>query len=397
MSQLLRMTTTRRPMISREQRRQQEVLRLLRLHKRTVNCQCTYCGATGSNMRRCSLCKSVRYCDERCQRADYIARHRSECTNFKAPPFTTTFMTQPIGSLKYALATVFARGYRDGVGCWISIRGTRKASLVGLASSLSMRQSEESARSDILMAAALGGHHAHKDEHASWHGPCLLTVQVLLQNRRKDGRPVLVLPARSQAISSPHESSMQLLMQKHRDCDAPSTYVDEDCRERASLQVASSNWDGKPRMYMANFDGAEFSPCQPKPCQHPPRSVLDANRGLVVLHPGQFAVVHFQFCVGDGSTIKTEWQALRCLERFLVPCVSPWDGRDAASYDEDATAARLHAVQCAIDAQAVEDYYRDIIGGNEAAFVASHHSNAQATVCSRGLGRAAKQDRRPCA
>ncbi|KAI0714266.1 hypothetical protein C8T65DRAFT_151565 [Cerioporus squamosus] len=345
--------TVRGPTISQEQRRQQETLRLLLLHKRTVNRQCTYCGAVGRDKRRCSLCKSVRYCDEQCQRADYIARHRFECTEFTVPLFTTAFVTEPIGTLKHAPATTFARRSCDGVGCWISVRGTRKAGLVGLASSLSMRQSEESSRSKIMLVAALSGHHADKHEHSSWHGPCLLTVQVLVQNRRKDGRPVLVLAARSQALSSPDDTSVRLLMQKHRDSDTPSTYVDEHGRKHASLQVASSSWDGKPRMYIANFDGVELEPRQRL------SQVLDADRALVILHPGQFAVMHFQFCVGDGSTIKTEWQALRCLERFLVPCVSPWDGQarsNAASYDQDTSAARVHAIQCAIDAHAVEEY-----------------------------------------
>ncbi|RPD60034.1 hypothetical protein L226DRAFT_571041 [Lentinus tigrinus ALCF2SS1-7] len=365
------MSQSRKPNMTREQRRLQEALRLQRRYKRAASRRCTFCEEFNWNNRRCSLCKSVRYCDEECQRADYVARHRQECTDFTHPPLTAAFVTEPIGRLKHAPATVFAHGHRDGVGCWISVRGTKNADLVEFASLFSMRPSEEGVRRKTMLAASFAGHH-HEDDHSSWHARRLLTLQVLVQNRRKDGQPVLVLAALSQALSLSDETSLQGVMQKQRDVDAPSIFVDEDLRHHAVFKVATSNWDEKPRIYIANYDGAKLE------LQRHPPSILDAERGFVVLNPGQFAIVYLQFCVGDGSVLTKEWQALRCLERIVLPCISPWDGVDrdaAASYDADQldAAASSRGIACAVDAEAVEDYYQDSIRGNEAAFAANHY------------------------
>ncbi|KAI0714252.1 hypothetical protein C8T65DRAFT_644433 [Cerioporus squamosus] len=345
------------PIILKEHYRLQQSLRRQRLHKRVVNRQCTFCGSVGLDKRRCSLCKSVRYCDEQCQRADYIACHRQECADFTHPPFTTAFTTEPISALTNCIpATILARGHRDGVGCWLSVRGTPNAILMDLTSSLFPKQWEGRFMDEMLTAALTGSGRA--DELLPYHAPCLLALQVLVQNRRKDGEPVLFLAAHSRAVSSPDDRSVRLAMQRQRGLDAPSTYVDEDLRLRATLRVARSDLDKKPRIYVANFDGA---PQVLNARQHPP-AVLNAGRGIVVLQRGQFAVLHLQFCVGDGSIIKKEWQALRCLEHF---CISPWDGRDAESHDQDGMASpRAVAIECAIDAEAVEEYYRrDIISG----------------------------------
>ena len=109
-------------------------------YKRRVAHECTYCGKTDTaNLRACSLCKyvafhcryiphsslsrSARYCNERCQQADYKARHRAECANFAYPPLTREFLTEPVDGAKYAEKPIFAQGHKEGVGCWVSCDG----------------------------------------------------------------------------------------------------------------------------------------------------------------------------------------------------------------------------------------------------------------------------------
>ncbi|KAI0719251.1 hypothetical protein C8T65DRAFT_51950 [Cerioporus squamosus] len=165
------------PIILKEHYRLQQSLRRQRLHKRVVNRQCTFCGSVGLDKRRCSLCKSVRYCDEQCQRADYIACHRQDALTNCIP------------------ATILAREHRDGVGCWLSVRGTPNAILMDLTSSLFPKQWEGRFMDEMLTAALTGSGRA--DELLPYHAPCLLALQVLVQNRRKDGEPVLILAAQT--------------------------------------------------------------------------------------------------------------------------------------------------------------------------------------------------------
>ncbi|TFK94087.1 hypothetical protein K466DRAFT_593913 [Polyporus arcularius HHB13444] len=85
--------------------------------------RCSFCaGTSDAPLRQCSVCKSVRYCDHKCQLADYKAGHKRECSNFVTPPLTRTFLTRPTGNkTTYPKNPLFARGSHDGVGCWESI------------------------------------------------------------------------------------------------------------------------------------------------------------------------------------------------------------------------------------------------------------------------------------
>ena len=65
----------------------------------------------------------MRYCNKECQVADYKSRHRDDCKNFVQPPFTTAFLTDPVGNAKFPQAPIFASGQKEGVGCWVSIHG----------------------------------------------------------------------------------------------------------------------------------------------------------------------------------------------------------------------------------------------------------------------------------
>lgn len=51
--------------------------------------------------------------------------HRQECIRFfNDPPFTTAFLTKPIGAAHYAVDPIFGRGERDDVCSWISVSGS---------------------------------------------------------------------------------------------------------------------------------------------------------------------------------------------------------------------------------------------------------------------------------
>ncbi|KAI0714291.1 hypothetical protein C8T65DRAFT_644617 [Cerioporus squamosus] len=94
------------------------------IHKQRVAHLCAYCGKAGDdNLRACSLCKSARYCDKKCQLADYKARRKQECAAFLYSPLTRFFMTEPIDKEQFSRRPVFAHAHDQDVGCWVSVDG----------------------------------------------------------------------------------------------------------------------------------------------------------------------------------------------------------------------------------------------------------------------------------
>ncbi|CAG2181317.1 unnamed protein product, partial [Oppiella nova] len=41
--------------------------------------RCDHCFKINDNLRKCSKCKSMYYCDQKCQRSDWSDGHRHEC------------------------------------------------------------------------------------------------------------------------------------------------------------------------------------------------------------------------------------------------------------------------------------------------------------------------------
>ncbi|RDX57374.1 hypothetical protein OH76DRAFT_1368441 [Lentinus brumalis] len=360
---------------SARSRRQQQT------YKRAVSRQCSFCGARDAgSMRTCSLCRSVHYCDRKCQVAHYKAGHKEDCTNFVQPPLTSAFCTEPVGESAYARETVFGHGHMNGVGCWMSAVGVPDASqLLSFDFAWPLNRPENDTDPDDLQ----------KQFRKRLGLKCdlttdrLLTLQVLVQNRRKDKKPILVLGAQWRAISRTESSVLELLMKKLPDDPENDIHVFRDAldQERAVLRIANDPWDHTPRVVVANFNGIDLR----KHTAHPP-GVIDAQRGVVVLEPGQYAVIHAQFLIGDGSTATSPWKAMTCLESLYLPCVSPWDGHSAESHDRECEydpaavcdESRAGGVHFNIDTEALDDFYRDWDCDGGITFLATHFGRSYA-------------------
>ncbi|RDX57343.1 hypothetical protein OH76DRAFT_1476752 [Lentinus brumalis] len=298
--------------------------------KHVVNHRCTSCGKVDrKNLRTCSICRAARYCNKECQTADYKGYHKRECADFIHPPFTTAFLTEPTGPIMYAPETVFARGTQDGIGCWVSVKGATSTVLSSLVQELPLPPPEEAHRV-----------YAH----------CILTLKVLVQNRRKDRQNILVLAGNSHVVST--VESFSEIMKGHLEADPIHTFEDAHGETRALVGVAHGACEGRPRLHLDNYDGTDF------------------------------AVIRIQFRVGDGSTLDLDWQAIGSLESFWLPCVSPWDGSDARGHDrrlQKCLKARTGTVVfpqglcCSFDPRSMVAYYRDMIFKGTLAFVESHY------------------------
>ncbi|KAI0714258.1 hypothetical protein C8T65DRAFT_828789 [Cerioporus squamosus] len=292
-----------------------------RQHRRVVHHQCSYCGNGSANtLRVCSLCKSARYCGRECQVADYKTRHRAECAGFARPPFTTSFLTEPIGDHKYPQDPVFARGHMNGIGFWVSVSGSVDCALQTLASPLRpIKNPLEHMRRERRMLQDPSLVVKHKA-----YIPNLLTLQVLVQNRRKDGKPVAMFGARTRVLTSEAPMVTHNVLNGRTQADRITVFTDGGrgafAKTYASIAMAEDMFDGSPRLLIKNVNGATVKEDAPLPS-----AVKNASRGIMVLHPGEFALLHMQFRIGDGDLVVTEWDALSCLRALAVPVVAPYD------------------------------------------------------------------------
>ena len=112
---------------------------------------------------------------------------------------------------------------------------------------------------------------------------------------------------------------------------------------------------------------------------HLHEGVINPERGIVALKPGQYAIMQMQFRVGDGKTIRTYWNALSRLDSLCMPFIAPWKGDSPDAYDEVFTKQRIPQGLCAyMDMEAIVTFYRDAAVKGEHAFVESHYGKDQA-------------------
>ncbi|KAI1797211.1 hypothetical protein LXA43DRAFT_983264 [Ganoderma leucocontextum] len=350
-------------------------------HKRLVLRQCSYCGKTGfRNLPQCSLCKSARYCNTKCQRADYLKDHRLDCIGFGDPPFTPAFLTNPIGDARYAVDPLFGRGERDGIGTWISVSSSIDCTLSALVYPLRPQNDEAEIRRRLRRAETDRGTALKYKAHTS----NLLTLQLLVQNRRKDGLPAIIFGALSQVITlakpmeavyrgSPGDDVERIAKFK------VSLTLTSPKMEVAAIGVARDPWDETPRLYIKNFNGTELHPDSTLP-----PAIHSASRGIVELYPGDFVLLHLQFRVGDGRTagIDKDVLALANLFGFALPLRSPCTCGDDPTVLDAALDASFgpgniaEGLTSMFNDGAIKAYYNDLIQRGERAHIESHHGRA---------------------
>ncbi|KAI0368593.1 hypothetical protein BV20DRAFT_968945, partial [Pilatotrama ljubarskyi] len=276
---------------------------------------CSFCANKSPDpLPRCSLCKSVRYCNVKCQDAHYKASHKRECAEFVHPPFTTAFMTQPLDGRKYSREPIFAHDHIEGMGCWVSNAGQIDGYLQRLTDE--MRLDEEPSaieKRQLAVGEDLKNVKKHKAFLAN-----LLGVAVLVQNRRKDGRPMTVYGARTQVVCLSHK--VEQVMQGKTEADKIATFESAG-RTFAAIGVAEDPWTDSPRVLIMNFNGTDMKEGVP-----PPAEVHDAARGIVTLKPGDYVLLHMQFRIGDGDAYKRDWHAFSFLHSIYVAFVPSWPG-----------------------------------------------------------------------
>ncbi|KAI0714290.1 hypothetical protein C8T65DRAFT_573559 [Cerioporus squamosus] len=362
----------------------QERISQAKKHKRRVAHQCTFCGRTDhETLRACSLCKSASYCNRECQRKDYKTRHRHECTNFLYPPLTRAFMTEPMDDEKYPQRPVFAHTHQEGVGCWVSVNNWVDCSLKPVAEQLHAGEREDAelwARQKMLNSP-LGRQTAARNKA---YERTLLTLSVLVQNRRKDNARIVVYGARSQLTSLPHMTDELIASKSDLDSGRFIT-TNASGFAFASVGIPEDPWDKRPRLLVRNVNGVDY-----KATAQLPPAVLDAAQGIVLLRPGDYVIYSMQFRVGNGASISLDFEALSSLAGFSLAWSTSQQGYHPLLQD------RLIAeivYKCGpangsllmmFDHAAICEYYDDYITKGGDAFVESHYGKDQADSLKNG-------------
>ncbi|RPD60038.1 hypothetical protein L226DRAFT_613017 [Lentinus tigrinus ALCF2SS1-7] len=344
--------------------------------------KCSYCGKQGGDsVKNCSRCKAARYCDQTCQLADFKARHKRECGHFTHPPTTSVFLTEPAANERYAKDPVFASGHEDSVGCWVSIGGQIDCNLDSLAGAITDPASSEFR--DRQERIATGPNHGrdmirrHKAAARS-----LLSLRVLVQNRRKDKEPILVFGSRMQVVSY---GQMTGAMARGVSLNDNSTTFVHDRTMHMAVGVAKDPWDKVPRLQVTYVNGQEV----PSNKASIPTSIKDAPEGIVALKMGEYAIFRVQFRVGDGDTISKDWEALACLETIVIP-YAIWDGTSSPATlasslpqaDTQPSSGPGRALHARFDQAVVKTHYAEYVEHGEEAYIRAHFGDARADMTS---------------
>ncbi|KAI1797406.1 hypothetical protein LXA43DRAFT_1070947 [Ganoderma leucocontextum] len=317
-------------------------LNQLKEEERMQQGSCTYCGNFG-------LARAARYYNQTCQLADFKARHKRECANFAHPPTTSAFLTKPVAGERFPQQPVFAHGHEGGVGCWVSVSGRIDCECV--AAHILLVLSEKSFEDRQHQSSSEQGRDIIRRYKAASNS--LLSLSVLVQNRRKEKDAILVF--------------------------APVEY--------AAAGVVIDPWAHKtPRLEITYFNGQEVK--HKKAFELPP-AVKDPKEGIVALNPGEYGKLRLQFRVGDGDRIAKDWEAIGCCETIRIP-YAIWDGTAAhtslalflplAHTPDPIPEGRGKSLCVPFDQRAVSAYYADFIEHGEEAYMRSHFGDARADM-----------------
>ncbi|KAI1797161.1 hypothetical protein LXA43DRAFT_398971 [Ganoderma leucocontextum] len=353
--------------------------------------QCSYCGKVSElNLQHCSLCKSVRYCGKRCQINHYRNGHKQDCRDFKQPPITAFFLTEPLRDKKYAPHPIFGHVHNEGLGMWVSVDGPIDCELRPLALPLRPPTSAHDIEDRRKKCQEDPGTASHYKAHANH----LLTLHILVQNRSKAPEPVMVFGAFTVVRSLVEQTGKMM-------GGYLGTMARDDClvneRGIARCGPAHDPFTEHPRLFIKNFNGHEI-----RDNAYVPSAVVSAEMGIFLLHRGDFAVLQIQFRLGNGALFRREFEALSFIDNVSIPIapdIKPsWvENPDSLRYLATKLSAELSTTFCAghrvpqglcalIDHEAVSMYYLDYLnhgttyrdGPGKRAFARSHYGQEQA-------------------
>ena len=173
-----------------------------------------------------------------------------------------------------------------------------------------------------------------------------------------------------------------------------------------ALGVPDDPWEKRPRLDVTDVNGQEVvqsflarsyasvltvssQVTQNKPA---PNAIKDHKQSIVALKPGEYAILHLQFRVGDGERITKDWEAFSLLDTLHIP-YTLWDGTSnpaslvpslvLAQSSDPTPESPAKSVRIQFNQRAVKEHYADFIQHGEQAYVRSHFGEERANMAAQ--------------
>ncbi|KDQ14377.1 hypothetical protein BOTBODRAFT_187989 [Botryobasidium botryosum FD-172 SS1] len=340
---------------------------------------CSYCNkeSEAGKLATCSRCRSVRYCNASCQRLHFRASHRADCENFKDPPITDLFNVRNRPGTSFPVNPVFAEGSRDGVGCWVSIGDNIACMLQTILCPTMALPSMEDRYTDEQSKAVLEKQEGHERN--------IITLRILVQNRRKDRQSVVIYPALAMIAAAGSTRTGRALKFWQDFGDDVEVRPISPTLTFCSTSTFKDPW-GIRRASVLSVNGVQY-PGNDKlprsstlPSAAPLNKIKDPPNGVVALGYGDYAVFELQFRCAYAADKVTAFEfqplfdiaALFLLTADLKDFAGPQGPSDAPP---KCTAKGVIAVP--FDQGAIQAYYADYMREGPLAHMDTHYVDSR--------------------
>ncbi|KAH8917661.1 hypothetical protein BT69DRAFT_1301659 [Atractiella rhizophila] len=331
----------------------------------------------GIKLKFCTRCQ---YCSDICQKSDYQLGHKDECSAFLNAPWTSRFDPNFCEGTDWPINPIFARGNSHGLGMWVTMNGGVQGSL-------------QYAHESILCDHSDSLTDAQNDDFRSWagdiagippsslpaeakkrHGRTLLTVSVALQNRREDGRDIIVSGCSLGLGANKRLKEFQIEGEDHG-CQTVVIGPNKDF----CLIPVWRDWNNQKRICISDINGRLIKPQKQREKSDSIPQVLDWETCDLVLSPGDFVVLSAQFRCGDGDdasesgvTYESQvWQAAFLFNLKAVirePSIS-LSTQTKIAFSPLIAGEDTFVVFAPVDHAYLEEYYRPWIERGQDAFL----------------------------
>ncbi|KAI0781648.1 hypothetical protein BC629DRAFT_1521246 [Irpex lacteus] len=310
------------------------------------------------SLRACSRCHSVRYCSTVCQR-EHWQSHRTSCQSLVDPPLCRSFNPKYIPTgCKFPSTPIFARGDKDGVGCWCSSGGQITCDLaVKPGGKLANLPSRNSTSPEELMSALPGVPGFY------------LELRMMVQNRTKE--PRIIVGREIVAVIKDNKEDVfdegEKPGERHLSCE--------------TIAGALSVGQYPAHARISNFMGKDIAEeGAPPPALQ--RALKDAATSALVLQPAEHVVFELQYRLG-GPTIDKDFKAWAIIDHFLVPSVKHSPTSNTA-YSQLHSRENVSKIRAPVFQRVLDYWYEDYVTKGEYAHIASHHGEERAKMVGMG-------------
>ncbi|TRM58346.1 hypothetical protein BD626DRAFT_512260 [Schizophyllum amplum] len=313
---------------------------------------------------------SLPSCSEKCQREHWQDGHKEECAAFVQPPLAKTFDPSDRPDVPWPVDPIHASTNENGLGIWMTTSGHMGSMLQqafhppeGYGSDCPLQGPPSFRR-----WAGLEGPNQREFgvEMKKYTGPSLVTLRIVVQNRRTDGRAIAVCAGetimnvfgylKNNLLPEDRPRVRFQNIQDGRELMMSMPWVDYNRRVRVA--IVEVNGAVAPKGTFLPDDG-EYEP-PARPTGYPWNRVVDWERGQLVLGPGDYAVYCVHTPWGNGHEYACYPEIMTRTTAVAIPCYLT-NVRNTEDGWFNAARMELRASCGPCRGRYVEEYYRPYV------------------------------------